>query len=98
LSAADPAHLEIAQREASELVPSGPQLLLWAMVEDFIEVIEEGRQPLVTVGECRRSLELITGLYRSAMTGEPVGFPIDRTDPFYSCIPPEGMNLPAMGE
>jgi predicted dehydrogenase len=96
LSAADPAHLEMAQREASELVPSGPQLLLWAMVENFIGAIEEGRQPLVTAAECRRSLELITGLYRSAMTGEPVGFPIDRTDPFYSRIPPEGMSLPPM--
>jgi predicted dehydrogenase len=96
LSAADPAHLNMAQREADELVPSGPQLLLWAMVEDFIGAIEEGRQPLVTPVECRRSLELITGLYRSAMTGEPVSLPIDRADPFYSCIPPDGMSLPAM--
>jgi predicted dehydrogenase len=96
LSAADPAHLNMAQREADELVPSGPQLLLWAMVEDFIGAIEEGRQPLVTPVECRRSLELITGLYRSAMTDEPVSLPIDRVDPFYSCIPPDGMSLPAM--
>jgi hypothetical protein len=39
-------------------------------------------------------MELITAAYRSAMTGEAVRFPIEKTDPFYSSIPPEGMSLP----
>ncbi len=98
LSAADPAYLRTVQQEADELVPSGPQILLWAMVEDFVGAIEEGRQPLVTAAECRRPLELVTGLYRSAITGEAVRFPIQRTDPFYSCIPPEGESLRAMAQ
>ena len=94
LSAADPAYLESVQREADELVPSGPPYLQVGMMEDFVDALEEGREPLVTVAECRRSLELVTAMYRSAMTGETVSFPIEKTDPFYSCIPPEGMSLP----
>jgi len=97
LSAADPAYLESVQREADELAPSGPPYLQIGMVEDFVGALEEGREPLVTVAECRRSLELVTALYRSAMTGEAVSFPIEKTDPFYSCIPPEGMSLPGAG-
>jgi UDP-N-acetyl-2-amino-2-deoxyglucuronate dehydrogenase len=97
LSATDPAYLESVQREADELVPSGPPYLQVGMMEDFVGALEEGREPLVTVAECRRSLELVTALYRSAMTGETVRFPIEKTDPFYSCIPPEGMSLPGTG-
>lgn len=94
LSAADPAHLESVQKEAEELVPSGPPFLHLGMVEDFVGAIEEGREPMVTVDECRRSLELVTAMYRSAMTGEAVSFPVQASDPFYSRIPPEGMSLP----
>lgn len=96
LSAADPAHLESAQKEADDLVPSGPPFLHAGMVEDFVRSIEEGRRPMVNVDECRRSLELVTALYRSAMTGEAVSFPIDPADPFYTRIPPEGMSLPGI--
>lgn len=90
LSAGDQEYLERVQQEAEELVPSGPPFLIQGTVEDFVSAIEDGRRPLVTVDECRRSLELVTGLYRSAMTGETVRFPINKTDPFYSSIPPEG--------
>ncbi len=96
LSAAEPAHLERVQKEAEELVPSGPQYLHLGMMEDFVGAIEDRRQPLVTVDECRRSLELVAALYRSAMTGEAVRFPIETADPFYSRIPPEGLSLPGV--
>jgi UDP-N-acetyl-2-amino-2-deoxyglucuronate dehydrogenase len=94
LSAAEAPYLETVEKEAAELVPSGPPYLEFGMVEEFVGAVEDGREPLVTVGECRRSLELVTALYRSAMTGERVGLPIEKTDPFYSSIPPEGMALP----
>jgi hypothetical protein len=38
-------------------------------------------------------MELITGMYKSAMTGGRVAFPIAKDDPFYSQIPPEGASL-----
>jgi UDP-N-acetyl-2-amino-2-deoxyglucuronate dehydrogenase len=94
LTADDAAYLEDVQREADELVPSEPPFLHLGMVEDFVSALEQGRRPLVTVDECRPSLELVTALYRSAMTGEVVSLPIQKTDPFYSRIPPEGMRLP----
>jgi UDP-N-acetyl-2-amino-2-deoxyglucuronate dehydrogenase len=94
LSAADESYLEAVEKEAAELVPSAPPYVEFGMVEEFVSAVEDDREPLVTVAECRRSLELITGLYRSAMTGERVSLPIDKADPFYSSIPPEGMALP----
>ena len=96
LSGGDEEDLEAVQREADQLVPSGPPFLILGTVEDFVSAIEDERRPLVTVNECRHSLELVTGLYRSAMTGETVRFPIEETDPFYSSIPPEGDSLPGM--
>ena len=96
LSGGDEEDLEAVQREADQLVPSGPPFLILGTVEDFVSAIEDERRPLVTVNECRHSLELVTGLYRSAMTGETVSFPIEETDPFYSSIPPEGDSLPGM--
>jgi len=68
------------------------------MIHDFLRAIIDGRPPLVTVDECRRSMEVITGLYKSAMTGTRVDFPIAREDPFYSRIPPEGLGLVAVGD
>ena len=55
--------------------------------------IIDKRPPLVTVDECRRSMELITGIYKSAMTGARVDFPIAKDDPLYSHIPAEGADL-----
>jgi hypothetical protein len=63
------------------------------MVSDFIAAIRDGRPPIASVDECRRSMELITGLYKSAMTGARVVFPIAQNDPWYSKIPPEGVAL-----
>ena len=63
------------------------------MVHDFLQAIIEKRPPLVTVDECRRSMEIITGIYKSAMTGARVEFPIAPDDPFYGKIPPDGFGL-----
>lgn len=57
-----------------------------SQMRDFIVCLQEGREPPVTITEARRSLELITGIYKSAFTGEPVEFPIHRDDPFYSSM------------
>jgi hypothetical protein len=51
---------------------------------------------MVGVDECRRSMEVITGIYKSAMTGGRVTFPIARDDPFFARIPPEGFALPKL--
>jgi predicted dehydrogenase len=53
-------------------------------VADLLECMEENRRPATSGSEARRALEFITGLYKSAMTGEPVRRgTITEEDPFY---------------
>lgn len=59
-----------------------------AQVLDVLEAIRDGRRPLVDGKEGRRSLELITAIYKSAATGERVELPLRTDDPFYTT---EGM-------
>jgi predicted dehydrogenase len=93
LSSTDPDVAERARAEATALFPEETKHLHVAMVHDFVRAIIDARRPLVSVDECRRSMELITGMYKSAMTGARVTFPIAPEDPFYSRIPPEGCAL-----
>jgi predicted dehydrogenase len=93
----DPAHAESAAAEAMARFPDETRHLHVGMIHDFLRAIIDGRRPLVTVDECRRSMEVITGLYKSAMTGCRVEFPIAKEDPWYAKIPPEGFALAPMG-
>lgn len=93
LTSLDPAVAERARDEAMALVPEETKYLHVEMVHDFIDAILQKRAPLVTVDECRRSMQIITGIYKSAMTGARVTFPLAQDDPFYSKIPPDGFGL-----
>lgn len=93
LSSVDPAIAERARSAAEAAFPDETKHLHVAMVHDFLRAIVDERPPLVTVEECRRSMQLITGMYKSAMTGVRVEFPIAPNDPFYSSIPPAGFAL-----
>jgi UDP-N-acetyl-2-amino-2-deoxyglucuronate dehydrogenase len=95
LTSVDPAVAERARDEAARLVPDETKYLHVAVVHDFLRAIIEEHPPLVTVAECRRSMEIITGIYKSAMTGARVEFTIAPDDPFYRKIPPEGFGLVA---
>jgi predicted dehydrogenase len=86
-------HVSAAQAVADELFPETPKHLHVPMVSDFIAAIQGGGRPLVGVDECRQTMELITGMYKSAMTGERVTFPITADDPWYSQIPAGGASL-----
>ena len=86
-SAIDSAKAEAAAEEAAALVPEPTKHLHVPIMSDFIDAATTGRRPLVTVDECRRSMTLITGMYKSAATGQRVTFPIAPDDPWYSRIP-----------
>lgn len=47
-------------------------------IQDFLRAIQAGREPLVSGEEGRKSLELMTAIYQSGRTGEPVRFPLTR--------------------
>jgi predicted dehydrogenase len=54
---ADPGNLSMAHRD---------------QIEDFVEAVRDGREPLVNVEEARQPLAIIQGIYESARTGRPV--------------------------
>jgi predicted dehydrogenase len=93
LTSLDPTVAEAAAAWASERHPDTPKHLHVPVLTDFVEALASARPPLVTVDECRRSMELITGVYKSAMTGERVTFPIAKEDPWYSQIPASGFSV-----
>ena len=51
-----------------------------AQIQDMIEAIREGREPLVNGREGRKALEIIRGIYRSAKSGQVVTFPVKEAD------------------
>lgn len=93
LTSADAPRAARATDEAMGRFPDLTKHLHVPMVHDFIKAITDGRPPLVSLADCRRSMELISGMYKSAMTGERVTFPIAPDDPYYGQIPPPGAAL-----
>ncbi|TPE10810.1 Gfo/Idh/MocA family oxidoreductase [Pantoea vagans] len=63
------------------------QPLAWTLhagqVDDFFSAIEHQRTPLVDGEQGKRSLELITAIYKSAIVRSTVSLPIARDDTFY---------------
>lgn len=50
---------------------------------DFYDVLTGKSGPTVTLADARASIELITALYHSAQTGQPVELPLGRAHPRY---------------
>ena len=45
-------------------------------LSDFLDAILSGRRPLITLEDGRRTVELITGIYRSRRDHRPIAFPL----------------------
>jgi predicted dehydrogenase len=54
-----------------------------AQIHDFLDQLERGENGPFTTTESRRSLEVIAGIYKAGLTGEPVALPLRPEDPFY---------------
>jgi predicted dehydrogenase len=48
-----------------------------ALYADFLQAIREDREPLVTIEDAARSVQIVLGIYKSAKEGRPVGLPTD---------------------
>lgn len=70
-----------------EYVPAGHQRL----VKDFVEAIWEGRQPIVNIDEIRKSLQVLTAIFKSNRLGRRIELPIKKDDPFYAGLNPESV-------
>ena len=46
---------------------------------DFLEAIDQGREPLVDGKEGRKSVEIIRAIYRAAETGQAVKLPLEKS-------------------
>jgi predicted dehydrogenase len=58
-----------------------------AQLADFVADMDVGRRPLTSGDDARRTLELLTSLYKSAFTGQPVVRGSVRPgDPFYTAL------------
>lgn len=58
-----------------------------AQLADFVADLDARRRPLTSGDDARRTLELLTALYKSAFTGQPIlRGSIKPGDPFYSAL------------
>ena len=53
-------------------------------INDVLDAIEQGRAPAITAEDGRRTIELITAIYKSGATRSTVQLPILKNDPFYT--------------
>ena len=59
------------------------------LVKDFVDAVREKRQPSVDTKEVRRSLQVLTAIYKSNRLGKRVALPIEKDDDFYLSLNPE---------
>lgn len=74
------------EAQLNAIVQETPKLT-WTLhtgqINDLLQGIERGTAPLVDGVQGKRSLELITAIYKSAITRSVVTLPIGHDDPFY---------------
>ena len=46
-------------------------------IEDFLQALDENREPSVSGADGRRTVELFTAIYRSTRDNAPVKFPLE---------------------
>lgn len=53
-------------------------------IDDVLGALESGRKVLISGEDGKKALELITAIYKSAITREPVKLPLSKEDSFYT--------------
>lgn len=82
----DEPNLELEQ-QIQEIYDQTPALVYeghTGQIDDFLSAIEQGNTVLVDGIQGRRTLELITAIYKSASFGQAVKLPLAKDDPFYT--------------
>lgn len=71
------------QKEYEELEPCRYEHHT-GQIDDFLSCIEENDRPLIDGEEGRKTIELITAIYKSAISKQRVSLPIEKNDPHYT--------------
>ena len=79
----DAAFAEQAERYLSSLPPV-PYEMHAGQLENIITALETGGDVAITGEDGRRTIELITAIYKSGSVRQTVNLPIGREDPFYT--------------
>ena len=82
-----PIRNEALEKEIAAYADSLPALPLEGhdgQIEDVISALEQGRAPAIGGEDGRRTIELITAVFKSGSTGETVTLPLQPGDPFYT--------------
>jgi len=53
-------------------------------LENMLTAIETDTQPAITGEDGRRTIELITGIFKSGAVGQTIDLPLSKDDPFYT--------------
>ncbi len=75
------------EKQAAEYLASLPPLRYehhTGQLDNVITAIETGGQPAITGEDGRRTIELITAIYKAGASRQPVDFPLQPDDPFYT--------------
>ena len=78
---------ETLEREIKELYDSYPTVVHAGhegQIDNVLTALETGAGPAITGEDGRRTVELITGIYKAGATGREVFFPLQKDDPFYT--------------
>lgn len=82
-----PIRNEALEKEIAAYADSLPPLELEGhdgQLEDVLTALEQGRAPAIGGEDGRRTIELITAIFKSGAQGETVRLPLDPKDPFYT--------------
>jgi UDP-N-acetyl-2-amino-2-deoxyglucuronate dehydrogenase len=67
-----------------DALPESPYEGHTAQINDALQSLETGKEVLITGDDGKNTIELITSIYKSSITGQPVKLPIAKEDPFYT--------------
>ena len=78
---------EAFEKRAAEYLASLPPLRYehhTGQLDNVLTAIEKGEKPAITGEAGRRTIELITAIYKAGSSRQPVDFPLRPEDPFYT--------------
>jgi predicted dehydrogenase len=78
---------EAFEKRAAEYLASLPPLRYehhTGQLDNVLTAIEKGEKPAITGEDGRRTIELITAIYKAGSSRQPVDFPLKPDDPFYT--------------